>query len=472
MNLIRRPHEIGAIRTALDHPGPGLIQVTGPRGVGKTTLVREAVRGIQAVAHRVPPLPEPSQLLELTAQVDRETGPRESPPDTPTWDGVFDHLARLAAERALVLVLDDAHWLSESRSRAGQALARVLASAREGPVPFHVILVGRAGGLPPVALPGRPPLGRPPEEPPTPLEVRVPPLPLRGAIPFLPGGTPEDRIRAYAVFGGVPAHLLRLDPDATLWTNVRRTFFEAGAPFNERGLDLLERDVQSPARYAAILATLSAGEADWGIVHGGVPDLTKSGQVAPYLHKLEELGLLETRRSLDATPRSRNRRYRIVDPLLAFWFRFVLPFLHGAREPDVAHWMAETVRPHLDRHVASIFPEICRRHMALDAMEWAGANARECGGLWGSDYDIDAAGILSSGATFYGKAPWGEQPAGPEILSDLDAMIAETRYGFGRESRLRIVFSAQGFAPELARQAARRHDVALVDGEALVGGED
>jgi hypothetical protein len=406
------------------------------------------------------------------AQVDRELAFPESPPREATWDGLLQHLARLAAEGPLALVLDDAHRLSESRSRVGPALARVLLAAHEDATPFHVILVGRAGSLPQVALPGRPPLGHPREEPPSPLEVRVPHLPLRAAIPFLPGSTPEDRIRAYAVFGGIPAHLLRLDPDATLWTNIRRAFLEPGASFAERGIDLLERDVQSPARYAAILATLSAGEADWGIVHEGVSDLTKSGQVAPYLRRLEELGLLETRRSLDATPRSRNRRYRIVDPLVAFWFRFVLPFRHEARAPDAAHWMAEAVRPHLDRHVASVFPEICRRHMALDAMEWAGANARECGSLWGGGYDIDAAGILSSGAAFYGQAPWGEHAIGPGSLSTLDAMVAETRYGFGREGRLRIIFSAQGFTPELVRQAARRHDVALVNGEALVGVED
>ena len=31
-------------------------------------------------------------------------------------------------------------------------------------------------------------------------------------------------MRAYAVFGGIPRHLRELDPEATLWTNVRRLF--------------------------------------------------------------------------------------------------------------------------------------------------------------------------------------------------------------------------------------------------------
>jgi hypothetical protein len=302
-----------------------------------------------------------------------------------------------------------------------------------------------------------------------PVEVRVPPLPLRAALPWLPGTTPADRIRAYAVFGGVPAHLRGLDTDATLWTNIRRAFLEADASLGDRGLDLLERDVQTPSRYAAILTALATGEADWATVHQGVPDLTTSGQVAPYLRRLEELGIVETRRSLDAGPRSRGRRYRIVDPLVAFWFRFVLPFRHARPDPDPTTWIADVVRVSLDAHVATVFPEICRQHMALDAMEWAGANAREHGSLWGPGYDIDAAGILSSGTAFYGRATWADGAAEPGALATLDDMVGETRYGFGRERRVRVVFSAAGFTPELTRLGARRHDVALVDAGDLVG---
>lgn len=472
MRPTRRPQEIGAIRTALDRPDPGLIHVTGPRGVGKTTVVRAAIEGMRAVVHRVLPLPEPIQLQALAAQVMRETAAGTPEPAETSWEALLEHLARVSSgDRPLVLVLDDAHRLVESRSRVGVALARVLASEKERGARLHVLLVGQAGGLPEAALPRRPPLSPSPESPPVPVEVRVPPLPLRAALPFLPGATPNERIRAYSFFGGVPAHLLGLDASASLWTNVRRAFLDPGAPLAERGLDLLERDLQSPTRYAAILATLSRGESDWGRVHEGVPDLTTSGQVAPYLRRLEELGLLEIRRSLDAAPRSRTRRYRIVDPLLAFWFRFVLPFRH-APESDPARWITDVIRPASDLHVASVFPEICRRHMALDAMEWAGANSRECGSLWGSGYDIDAAGMLSSGTAFYGRAVWSGQPAGPDALGELDAMVGETRYGFGREGRLRVIFSAEGFSPELTRHAARRHDVALVDSEALVGSED
>lgn len=470
MNPAHRPRELGAIRSLLDRPGPSLIHVTGARGVGKSTLARTATEGLRALFHRVPPIPAPGQLKALAAQVSREIGPFDPGGPEADWDGIFRHLfERAEGGPPLVLVLDDAHRITEARSRMGPSLARALVLAVQRTVPLHVVLVGTAGALPDASLPRRP--ASPPEPVPQPLHVHVPPLPIRAALPWLPGSTPEDRIRAYAVFGGIPTHLRALDSAASLWTNIRRLSLEPGASLAERGLDVLERDVQVPARYVAVLTALAGGEADWGEVHRGVPDLTTSGQVAPYLHRLEELGLVEVRRSLDARPRSRNRRYRIVDPFVAFWFRFVLPFRHAHPEPDAATWITTVVRPSLDQHVASVFAGICRHHMALDAMEWAGANAREHGSLWGPGYNVDVAGMLTSGTAFYGRSLWGAAPVGADTLEELDAMVGETRYGFGRERRLRVVFATGGFTPELTREAARRDNVALVDGAALVGGE-
>lgn len=461
MAFVGRHHELGLIRSALDHVDASLLSVTGPRGSGKTALVRRAVEGAPALLHRVPPLPEPQQRSALARHfreelpgLDRSVDAAVGDDPEGSWEALFGGLVDVAATEgpALVLVLDDAHRLSESRARVTAPLEAALERARAQGRRLHVVLIGRPGEIPGA------------DEP----TVRLSPLPFRSACALLPGGGAKERLRAYAVFGGLPAHLALLDTGATLATNLRRVVFAPDAPLREGGLDLLERDVQTPSRYAAILGTLSTGEADWGRVHEGVEDLTRSGQVAPYLKKLEDLGLLEIRQSLDAGPRARNRRYAIADPFLAFWFRFVLP-TRARADTESADALATAVRRDLDAHVAHVFPMVCRQYMALDAMETLGANAREHGSLWGPGYDIDVAGLLHSGVAFYGRTLWGAGRADVNALDGLDRQIGETRYGFGRESRLRMVFSEAGFTPALERAAARRHDAVLLGPEALVG---
>lgn len=456
-----RSRELGALRRAFDAPQASLIRVAGLPGVGKTRTVLQAAGDFRTVHHRAPPLPEPDQRAALARDLIAALGSpgHAAPsPDGLSWEQVFALPARSMPEGGpLVVVVDDAHRWDESRARFRTALASALAGARREGRPIHVVLV--APEFPSQGVPDEPPA----------LEVTLHPLPFRAASALLPGVSPQERLRAWSVFGGIPAHLVLVDRDVSLGSNLRRLVLAPDGPLAAAPIALLERAFQNPTRYVAILAALARGEGDWGAVHAGVSDLSASGQAAPYLKRLEEVGLVEARRSLDASPQARSRRYRVRDPFTAFWLRFVLPNRPRFAERTADQLLAEVVRPELESHVAAVFPQACRDFMVHDAMEVLGANARECGSLWGAGYDIPVAGTLGSGAPFYGVTVATGAHDGASALASLDRQVRETRYGFGRERRLRLLFT-QGKAPlALQREAARRHDAALLRLEDLLG---
>ena len=466
MRFVGRSRELGALRRALDSPQASHLLVAGVPGVGKTRTVRQAAGDYLAVYHQAPPLPEPHQRGALARSLLQALG-RAAPgtsaldagaPDLPSWDELFACLPESAPDgRPLVLVVDDAHRWDESRARFRAALGAMLSRSRREGRAVHVVLI--APEIPSEGIP---------EESPA-LELTLHPLPFRAASALLPGESAQERFRAWAVFGGIPAQLAHVDPGASLGANLRRLVLAPDGPLADAPLDLLERAFQNPTRYGAILAALAPGEGDWGTVHAGVPDLSASGQAAPYLKRLDEVGLVEARRSLDASPGTRSRRYRLRDPFTAFWFRFVLPHRQRFAEGTADALHAEVVRPGLDAHAASLFPEACREFMAHDAMEVLGANARECGSLWGAGYDIPVAGTLSTGAPFYGAPVLAGGGTGASALRDLDAQVRETRYGFGRERRLRLLFTQDEAPLALQREAARRHDAAVVGLEVIAG---
>jgi hypothetical protein len=398
-------------------------------------------------------MPDPSLRAALARRL----------PEAPdSWTEIFTAIAALGvgSNRPFVLVLDDAHRLAQARSRwLAPLLSLLVRRASDGAVPLHVVLMGQRNGLP-----GDDDIAPHGTEP-----IEVGPLPLRAAGPLLPGSGAEDKLLAYGVFGGIPAVLVRLDRDRTVGTNVRHLVLNPDGGLTDVGARWLERDVQTPARYHAVLAALAPGETDWASVHAGVLDLGRSGQVAPYLARLAELGLVGARRSLDAHPDSRSTRYAIADPFLAFWYRFVPPTRYGEEADSEGASYGRVVRPALDHHLRSVFPALCRQHMRYDALETLGANAREGGSLWGAEYDVPVAGLLTSGAAYYGACAWEPDDAVESPLARIERSMRKTRYGFGRERRRRLVFTGRPASQNLRREIARHRDAVLLDATALVG---
>lgn len=468
MNFTGRSRELGLLRTELDKRDARCVSVFGLPGAGTSCLVRRATERYPGLRFRCPPRPDPLIRLDLWRRIrDQPSNAGLPHSEIPSWSELFGELLAQVTDGApFVLTLDDAHRLQDARSRFEVGLADALTAARASAIPFHVVLAGRAGSMPSV--------GGDFEVTAPSLELQVDALPLRAAVPHLPGSRASDKIRAYGVFGGLPGVLTHLDTSVTVGTNVRRLLLPDCGPLAELPMNWLERSVQTVTRYMSVLEALSVGEAEWADLSGSIPDLTRSGQVAPYLKRLAELGFIRSRRSLDAAPRSRSTRYALTDPFLAFWVRFILPWRLTERTSDIVPHYADAIRPGIRDHVQRMMPMLCRRHMEIDALETLGSNARDSGSIWSSEAEIPVAGTLGSGAIYYGTCLWDPpdvRPRRPELtpLEHLDRNIRETRYGFGRQGRIRLVFTGRSTPTWLRREVARRDDARIVDAASLLG---
>ena len=481
MEILGRRDEIDALGERTAGPGPSLTVVSGPRRSGKTTVLRGALADVDAVWYQATHLPDPDHRALVVDRLRRHlvrTGhPKEeenplhalgdSLGDVPDWPRIFQALADTlyVSQERTVMVLDGWHRLVDARSRIVRHFTEFWHEVRRRGIPLHMVLSTTGGSA---LAPFRDPedsLFLWMDE-----EIALGPLPYREVTKLLPASrSPRERLTTYGVFGGWPEVIQHLDPGRTLGRNLKDAVLEPGAPLVEWGIDLLGRQVQAPGRYASILRALASGAREWGEIRSRVPDFTSSGQMAPYIQRLEEMGLITIERSLDASPRSRSRHYRIVDPFTVFWFRFVLPNLTELQTGQGTEVWKNAIQPYLSSHLAHVFPVICRTFLARYADERIPARAREVGGLWGSGYDLDVSGTLANGAVFYGVALWGPEHPRGEIADDMDRQVERTRYGFGREGRHRFVFTDQEPHASLSRRAARDHLVHVFGPRTLIG---
>lgn len=475
MKLLGRSREIRTLRERTGGPGPGITVVTGRAGAGKTRLLHAVLdSGVEAEVlwHGAPPLPDVDQRALLARGVanllrDRPAEPPvEAPGEGASWPEIFEALDAwlYRTRRPAVLVLDGWGHMVEAWSRLPGEVAGFWAGVRRRGLPLHLVLASRPGAATDALLHDGP-LAEWVEE-----EIRLGSLPFRDVVGHLsPDAPARERLRVRSVFGGWPDVVARVPPGRSLERMVREAVLEPEAPLLRWGSELLEREVQSPARYAALLRAVARGGEEWGGLRRAVPDFSSGGQMAPYIQRLGTLGLVSVERSLDARAGSRSRRYRATDPFVAFWFRFVLPHLgrlERDREPEI--WR-ERIRPALDGHAALHFPALCREYLARHADERLGAVARETGGLWGSGYDLPASGTLRTGAVVYGKTWWSPKAPDASVVDAIEEELGETRYGFGREARLRVAFTATPPDEELLRRAARDDGVVVIGARDLAG---
>jgi hypothetical protein len=293
------------------------------------------------------------------------------------------------------------------------------------------------------------------------------PLPFRIAG-WAHGGTdPSDAFRRWAIFGDDPACLPRGSARGSLESAVvSRVLLPEGDLFDVP-LRRMELTFRRPARYMALLRALGRGPLDWSGILREARGVRSGGQLAPYLTRLEGEGMIRSDHSLDARPASRNRRYSIADPLLAFWFAWVLPRRSLLAPLGAEVVWREHIRPSLGPHFQTWMEEAARRWLRDHAEEALGVGAREAGALWGEEADFPVAGRLANGQVCFGQVEWESRSADP--AREMAERIRASRYGIGRESRTPIFFRVGGEDEAVRRMVARAPYATVVSLDGLMG---
>lgn len=192
--------------------------------------------------------------------------------------------------------------------------------------------------------------------------------------------------------------------------------FGQGPPYRLRIEPVSIRDIH---RYASILAAIADGCTKLGEISGRVGDIGDATRLSSYMERLGRMRLMRPVGSLDAEPKSRDRRYFITDSLMSFWHRFVRPNISSVTQGfGEAVWSLQ-IEPWLDDFMGGAFEEICREHASGYSQERLSAPAQVISQVWGSEYDIDVAGRLRDGDMLYGECKWHRREVGSDILNTL-----------------------------------------------------
>lgn len=449
--FVDRDVELSRLRDCYDSDEAELAVIYGRRRLGKTQLVQHSLTDRDdAVVYQAT---ETTARLQLDQFVDIAAEAFPGVTDIKEdWESLLGYLG----DQDAVVVLDEFPYLIEADPSLPSVIQRLWDQRFQNTSGTLVLVGSSISMMEEATLLGNSPLyGRATEK----LDLR--PLRFAAAQEFLPDDyTPEERVFAWGVFGGVPYYLDGIDLDRDLGTVLTEEVLSQKGYLHDEPEYVLRTELTEPNRYFAILSAIAAGKAASNEIAQAIGIDGK--QISTYTQKLERLRLVE--RDVPITEekaKSRRGRYRLRDPLFRFWFRFVYGnedryerLGRDAYEAIIEPELADFVSPAFEMLCQEALPNLYPDELFLDIGRW-----------WYKEHEVDVVGFTDEGTMVVGECKFTSAPLDYGALTSLEEHVEAIRWTpRGEDVDIEYALFARSGATKSVREAVNeREDLQLFD---------
>jgi AAA+ ATPase superfamily predicted ATPase len=420
--FLDRDDEQRRLRRFLSDEEARLAVLYGRRRCGKSTLIQRLC-GEKDIYFLADERESSLQIQALAVEIARSV-PQFDAARYPSWDALLSSLE--ARVERLNLVLDEFPYLVASAPELPSVLQRHL--DRPGPGRLRFLLCGSSQRMMQGAVLDRsaPLYGRAREI------LRL--VPLRpGWIVEALGVQGASAVEAWSVWGGVPRYWELARGYSTLRESIRDLVLHRHGVLHDEPEGLLLDESRSATQASSLLALVGAGCHRLSEIAArmGKP----AGALTRPLAHLIDLGYLRREAPFGEEDRSTRRTlYRIGDPLLAFWFRFVQP-ARTLLERDLLEPVEALLDAAFPQHCAEAWEVLAREsvpRLGLYGVAW-GPAAR----WWGSgrdgpqEFDV-VAESLDGESVLVGEVKWAARPDLARWRAELGTRAASAPFVRGR----------------------------------------
>lgn len=295
----------------------GMACLYGRRRVGKSRLLMEVLASRADVVFHIADRSESVlQRRRLAGDISKVLDGFDQV-SYPDWGVLFDRWRREAPPGS-VLVIDEFPYLVEQSPELPSVLQRVLENI--GPTGLKIIICGSSQrmmqGL--VLDQSEPLYGRAKEI------LNLQPLGFKWLKKAFPKLGPTGWLEHYGVWGGVPRYWELSIGEKNLMETIRRQVFSPLGLLRTEPNYLLLDDLSDSVQASSVLALIGMGAERMSEIASRL-QMPVTALTRP-VKRLLDLGLIrkETPFACDSKGNKKSL-YRVSDPFLAFWYRFVLP---------------------------------------------------------------------------------------------------------------------------------------------------
>jgi len=414
MEFLNRNDEIKLLGQLLNRDNPSFIVIYGRRRCGKSRLIKQVLKpgDVYFQADRQESVLQREVLVRTVSesmQIPYEAGFKN-------WESLFLDLNRVLPANH-TLVMNEFPYILKNDPALPSILQRLIDGKK---LNYHLILCGSSQNvMSEMVKNGQEPLyGR------ANAVLNIKPLSpgwIRDALQL----DDEESIREFAIWGGIPRYWeLRLEYE-NLESALLNLVFKNDAILLDEPMRILLDDLRSAVQPYTILTLIGQG------VHRPseiAARLEKNMSViAETLLKLMDLGLIRREIPYGENIRSSKRTlYKISDPFISFYFRFVLPNKHRI-DAGLGNQVLTQTMMFFDEYVAEQWEHLCRMaipFLNINGIQWDLAHRWWGTGKNGKEMEID--GISESfdkKNILAAEVKWSKNPNARNSLNQLNECL-------------------------------------------------
>lgn len=410
MKFVNRVSEQKRLTKVLERSTPAFVVIYGRRRCGKSRLIRQILQtdDLYFMADQS----EAPHQRALFAKLLSNRIPGFDRVLYPDWETLLESMGQRLSGR-LTICIDEFPYLVKTAPELPSVLQKIM--ERKADLQYSLILCGSSQQLMRSLVMGAtaPLFGRADEI------MNIKPM----AAPYLQevlSCTDVETIEEYSVWGGVPRYWeLRRSEDTLSEALLAHLFSSQGILYDEP-LRLFLDDMRDTVHSFTILSLVASGCHRLSEIASrlGKPATSLAGP----LDKLVQLGYIMREIPFGEAKRSSKKSlYKIADPFLNFYFRFVVPN-RSIIEIEQAATVLKMFAVQFPLYVSGAWEELCRR--AIPLLSVAGVKFQPASRWWGSpekgvELEIDIVAESLDGAyLLVGECKWSEKRSNPDRLKD------------------------------------------------------
>lgn len=357
MKFVGRKEFLNKLIKQVDTDEMSFSLIYGRRRVGKSELVKETLRcaNEKSIYFECKQVAEESNVASLSAIVSDVMGlPKLGYTDI---ESLLDYIFKLAVNEKLILVLDEYPYLRESVKGLDSILQSLVDKYRESSKLKLIILGSYVEIMRSLLEHSNPLYGR------VDLTIDLKQMDYYESALFYPEFSPEDKVRIYSVFGGIPYYNRLIDDKKSVRDNMIDLIASSGARLENEVSMYLSAEISKIINANEVFEALARGYSRYSDILSQ-SHVSSGPTLIDVLDKLIKMEVVVKTAPINDPNNKRKVGYQIADNLSLFYYRYIFKYLSQMKIMDSSVFFSKYIEKDFEENfVPHQFEEICKQYL-------------------------------------------------------------------------------------------------------------